>query len=178
MMIRFVLLSLAVLSAPVASTSAQEGSSRLVDSINVLLAHASTDAIPDADRIELFLLRFDHKPDAAEDSGNAQFAIPGTELAFPIIADKELRGKECNRLIAAWRKTSVSRGGGAFCHVPKYGVRIYRGERLLLATTVSHECENFYLPQIDPETGTPVSRMTSFGGGQRELLKVLASYFR
>jgi hypothetical protein len=35
----------------------------------------------------------------------------------------------------------------ALCHEPFYGLRFYSGKKLLFETSVSWECNNFYVPQ-------------------------------
>jgi len=62
------------------------------------------------------------------------------------------------------------------CHTPPYGVRFYRDNKMLFETTVCWECHNFYLPEIDPETGEMKLLLYGFKNDSRA--KKLLSIFQ
>lgn len=116
-----------------------------------LLAHAFTDSIPDADRIDLYHITGIVERDKKNGAG---FELAGKDVSFVVSSKKTLRGKNCQKIIAAWRRLRIPDGsGGAFCHTPPYGIRFYRGNDVLLETTICWECHNFYMPTIDQNTG-------------------------
>ena len=99
-----------------------------------LLAHAFTDSIPDADRIDLFHLTGAFERDKKR--GDV-FEIAGKDVSFAVASKKTLRGRNCDKIIDAWRRLRIPDGsGGAFCHTPPYGIRFYRGDDLVLETTI------------------------------------------
>ena len=116
-----------------------------------LLAHAFTDSLPDVDRIDLFHITGAFEQDKKK---GEVFEIAGNDVSFAVASKKTLRGKNCEKIIEAWRCLRIPQGpGGAFCHTPPYGIRLYRGDKVLLETTICWECHNFYMSTIDQETG-------------------------
>lgn len=136
-----------------------------------LLLHAFTDSVPDADRIDLF-----HITGAVErDKNNGDvFEIAGDDVSFVVASRKTLRGKNCKKIIDAWRRLQIPKGpGGAFCHTPPYGIRFYRGNDVLLETTICWECHNFYMPTIDQDTGVLRLSLQSVEDKGNRLFQVL-----
>lgn len=152
------------------SASAQDHDS-LRANASRLLAHAFTDSIPDADRIDLFHITGSVEPDKTRGD---LFAIAGNDVSFTVASKKTLRGKNCDKIIDAWRRLQIPEGpGGAFCHTPPYGIRFYRGDELLLETTICWECHNFYMPTIDPKTGALQLSLHSVHDKGKRLFQVL-----
>lgn len=136
-----------------------------------LLAHAFTDSIPDADRIDLF-----HITGAVERDKKIGdvFEIAGKDVSFVVASKRILRGKNCEKIMDAWRRLRIPDGtGGAFCHTPPYGIRFYRGNDILLETTICWECHNFYMPTIDKDTGALRLSLQSVEDKGNRLFEVL-----
>ena len=152
------------------SVSAQDNDS-LRANASRLLAHAFTDSIPDADRIDLFHITGSVEPVKAKGD---LFVIAGNDVSFTVASKKTLRGKDCDKIIDAWRRLRIpEKPGGAFCHTPPYGIRFYRGNELLLETTICWECHNFYMPTIDLETGALQLSLQSVQDKGNRLFQVL-----
>lgn len=130
----------------------------------VRLAH--TEALPSVDRVEVFSLAFatGKREPAKTDSesfqvrpalpsaGNDPLILPSPEILAGIIASKVLTGKSAEKIADDWRSLQF-KPNSTFCHVPAYGLRFFREERLLLSVAVCWKCQNFYLPSVDPSTG-------------------------
>jgi hypothetical protein len=118
------------------------------------LAH--TEALPSFDRVELYAVSFPKRDPFSDETPKRK----ATSKTFPvrpygahadIHAHVTLKGADCVDLRTAWQSLAFDRLGGAFCHYPAYGFRLYRGDQLLFETTVCWECQNFYVPRYDPE---------------------------
>ncbi|MEM1070655.1 MAG: hypothetical protein AAGI63_17255 [Planctomycetota bacterium] len=118
----------------------------------MVLAH--TDALPKFDRIELYAVSM-KKSDASEEEPTKRKA---TDKTFPvrpygaqadIHAHVTLSGDDCEKFRKAWQSLNFDPLGGAFCHYPAYGFRLYRDDALLFESTVCWKCQNFYIPEYD-----------------------------
>ncbi len=143
----------------------------------LMLAH--TDALPQFDRAEVFAISF---PDR---KGNEKPKNSPTEKTFPVrpyglyadIHDQiTIKGEDCDRLRELWRSLSFDRFGGAFCHFPVYGFRLYRNDELLFETTVCWECQNFYIPKWSSKNQQ--ANYEWFGFADNEKSKALLEFFR
>lgn len=121
------------------------------------------EAIATAEKVEVYLLDFEmtHAEDAQQDS---EWAIRLPDDQFPIIpAGKQakilkrklLSTDEIKLLMPTLQKTLVTGGnsGGALCHFPVHGIRIWHGEDLIFQTSICHYCQNFYMTYPGDSTG-------------------------
>jgi len=142
------------------TSAAQEGQ-ELKTSLSRMSALAYTEAFPDVDRIELYTLLLERKLrveqlDALQ--SNKKFKIGssngfgGADVYVEVAAHVTIDGKKCKNITDAWRSMTFQ-PNGALCHVPPYGIRFFRNEKLLFETTVCWKCHNFYMPEIDSQSG-------------------------
>lgn len=107
-----------------------------------------------ADRVEVYLLDFSINKDYGyrlkdDEKG---FPIrpysrePFDEAKTKILNTSKVPAKEIPTWCAAVTKmvTSDKESGGAFCHYPIHGLRIYAGTKLLFETSICWTCNNFY----------------------------------
>jgi len=145
-----------------------------------MLSLAHTDALARFDRIELYAVSMP-KP-----FGDEEPKREPTESTFPvrpygvyadIHAHKTIRGAACDELRTTWQSLAFDRLGGAFCHHPVYGFRLYRDDDLLFETTVCWECQNFYVPRYDPDKRRYTHGWYGFANDDnaKSLLKLLRS---
>lgn len=127
---------------------------------------AFTESLPEADRIELFILAVDweSKNPPAKDDPEKQSkdrfllrsfsgSLPETDNPYiDVVSHATIKGNACKAILDTWRKLKF-RPNGAFCHAPVYGIRFYRNDELLYETTVCWRCHNFYIPEYDPQSG-------------------------
>ena len=101
-----------------------------------------------ADRIDVFLLDHSIGKDAA-------YKPKGREEAFPIrpynketkiLKTGSVAPKDIAKWTAALRKTLMSdkEAGGALCHFPIHGLRVYARNKLLFETSLCWHCHNYY----------------------------------
>lgn len=144
-----------------------------------MLSLVHTDALPRFDRADLYAVSF---PDP---EGNERPKSKPTDKTFPVRpyglhADVHghatLEGEACDRLRDAWQSLAFDRLGGAFCHYPAYGIRLYRDNALLFETTICWQCQNFYVPSYDAEE----RRFTHgwYGFANDAAAKALLEFFR
>ncbi|MCC9600551.1 hypothetical protein LOC67_08260 [Stieleria sp. JC731] len=121
-----------------------------------MLSLAHTDALPQFDRVELYAVSIPKRDPFNDESPKPET----TDKTFPVRpygthadvhAHVSLTGGNCTKFRQAWQSLAFDRLGGAFCHYPAYGFRLYRNNVLLFETTVCWECQNFYVPRFDPE---------------------------
>ena len=85
-------------------------------------------------------------------------AAPGTPVigTFPLLpygkdkttsmfASFGLEGAELEKFLECWEFQTVSIAGGAMCHGPPYGFRLYAGDRLVTETSICWHCSNFVM---------------------------------
>ncbi|WP_218933910.1 hypothetical protein [Rubripirellula lacrimiformis] len=121
-----------------------------------MLSLAHTDALPSFDRVELYAVSLpkrdpfgDEKPERKP--AGETFPIRPYGNQATIHAHVTLTGADCDELRTAWQSLAFDRQGGAFCHYPVYGFRLYRSDALLFETTVCWQCRNFYVPRFDAD---------------------------
>ena len=143
-----------------------------------------TDALPRCDRVEILAI---FRPQNPFDE-SAKQEIP-KEKAFPlrpygssalILASRIVGDTDAEKVCKAWRALEFDRLGGAFCHVPAYGLRFYRGDDLLFETSVCWKCRNFYLPTLERKNGKTVYQWYGFSGNQdaKDLLDLMKSLLK
>lgn len=119
-----------------------------------MLALAHTDALPRFDRVELYALTMPAPFDDEEPKRKATsqtFPVRPYGLHADVQGHATLKGDACQKVRSAWQSLTFDRTGGSFCHYPVYGFRLYRGDDLLMETTVCWQCQNFYVPRYDSE---------------------------
>ncbi|WP_413432565.1 hypothetical protein [Crateriforma spongiae] len=148
---------------------------RRYQSLASLVQAAHTTDLPVVDRIEVFALPvFDHEENREPTPQSDTFLVrpesPKTddstvislsEISVRPISSKAFDAKVAKRIADDWRALKF-RPNGAFCHVPTYGIRFYRGDELIFNVSVCWKCHNFYLPAIDPDSGQPSSILYGF----------------
>ena len=110
------------------------------------------DALKHADGVEILLLSFtmvEEVPDGQEDH---YFRIKPYKSFSKILVRKRLKGAS----IATGRAVTVNLlkeqddlDGGAMCHFPIHGIRLFRGEDIIFKTSICWKCSNYYLEYPD-----------------------------
>ena len=103
-----------------------------------ILDHQTVD-LPAVTRAEVFLLG-----EIEDDAGARAFPIRPYNEKAPILDEATLRGEKAESLASLWRSRSFD-GGGAMCHVPLYGLRLYSRNKLVLETSLCWKCNNCFL---------------------------------
>ncbi|WP_182868000.1 hypothetical protein [Stieleria mannarensis] len=121
-----------------------------------MLSLAHTDALPGFDRAELYAVSLPKRDpfsdqDSRRESSAQSFPVRPYGVHADIHAHVSITGGDCARIRRAWQSLSFDRLGGAFCHTPAYGMRLYRDDALLFETTICWECQNFYVPRYDAQ---------------------------
>jgi hypothetical protein len=93
----------------------------------------------DVDRIEIFLLA---APAGAEGKGTFPVRAYGSD--YPVYGTATITGADARKAAELWTYTPKS-GGGAMCHEPPYGIRMYAGEKLRFESSICWACSNFYI---------------------------------
>ncbi|TWU51537.1 hypothetical protein Poly59_31290 [Rubripirellula reticaptiva] len=129
-MIRILTLTLAVLPllASAQDTSPRNAYESRIETARHEYRKAISKQIRSAKSVELVLLRFDDvkKPDPFNDD-ESRFPIAPYGATCGIISTKKLNADECKDLLLALADQIEKRShtGGAFCHYPIHGIRIY-----------------------------------------------------
>jgi len=101
-----------------------------------------------ANRAEIYLLDFSIGKDAAyaPKDDDAVFPIRPYDKETKILKTYKVPPKDIPKWCAAVTKliTSDKPSGGALCHFPIHGIRIYAGDQLLFETSICWECGNYY----------------------------------
>ena len=182
---RILLVSYIIVLVDFDTSAAQEGQ-ELKTSLSRMSALAYTEAFPDVDRIELYTLLLESKlRDEQLDAlpSNEKFKIGssngfgGADIYVEVAAHVTIDGKKCKDITDAWRSMTFQ-PNGAFCHVPPYGMQFFRKEKLLFETTVCWKCHNFYMPEIDSQSGEMKLLLYGFKDDSRakKLLAVLQKH--
>ena len=150
---------------------------------------AFTESLPEVDRIELFRVVRDSdnsvppKEPNVEQMSKDKFLIRsfdgsvlGNEKSYiDVDSHVTIKADRCKEIVETWRKMKF-KPNGAFCHVPPYGVRFYKDDKLLFETTICWKCHNFYIPEYDPKTGE--LKMVIFGFDDNANAKKLLNLFQ
>jgi len=102
--------------------------------------------IKKADRVVIYLVDFDGISDEdifADD--DETIAIAPYDKRTKILSTKEVQAEDRKVLLVALSKkiAEPEHTGGAFCHFPIHGIRVYAGENLLHEGTFCWVCGNF-----------------------------------
>lgn len=120
-----------------------------------MLVLAHTDALPRFDRIELYALEsVDPQLVNRAIQDDSRFPILAEGISAKILAHRTILGKDCDEFRKRWRSLTFDGVGGALCHHPSYGFRIYRKQELLFATTIGWRSQNFAIPIRDSGEAT------------------------
>jgi hypothetical protein len=101
-----------------------------------------------ADRVEVFLL--DHAmgkdPAYQPKEGDETFPIRPYNKETKILKKLTIPAPQIPKWAAAVTKmlTTEKWGGGAMCHFPIHGMRIYFRDQLLFETSICWKCDNYY----------------------------------
>ena len=114
------------------------------------------DAMKHADGAEIFLLSFTPAKDVPDDiqyDDKRYFPVLGYEDCHHEILDrKRLTGEklaQCREATVKLLQEEKDWGGGALCHMPIHGIRLYRGENLIFQTSICWKCTNYYIQYPD-----------------------------
>jgi len=115
-------------------------------------------ALSSATRIEIYLLDFemtkvkgretDHDGDWAIGMPEDQFPITPYEKQSKILKRKVLTLDEVQLFLPGLQRTIAAEkgAGGAFCHYPIHGVRVWNHEdEVVFQTSICHYCGNFFM---------------------------------
>lgn len=116
---------------------------------------AFSDAIAGATNVEVYLLDFETKPvkGATEfsswilDLPKDQFPILPYVATSRILKRKKLSADEIALLMPSLQATIAveKNNGGAMCHFPIHGIRIWSGDEIVFQTSICYQCMNFYM---------------------------------
>lgn len=116
------------------------------------------DALKHADGAEVFLLSFTmdrEVPDGQEDN---YFSIKPYKSFSKILDRKRLKANDiisCRSATVELLNESDDHNGGAMCHFPIHGIRLFKGEEVIFETSICWKCSNYYLEYpSDFETAT------------------------
>ncbi|HRE90561.1 MAG TPA: hypothetical protein PK095_15625, partial [Myxococcota bacterium] len=73
------------------------------------------------------------------------FPVRPYESDEPIYGEVTLTGEQLEEFLDYWRWQTPVYGGGAMCHHPPYGFRLYKGRSLVAETSLCWECSNYYV---------------------------------
>lgn len=96
-----------------------------------------------ADRTIVYLVDFEIKAPSA--IGEDSIYIPSYKKSSKILATKELKDEEGSKMLEALARqvAKPDHTGGAFCHFPIHGIRIYRKGEEIYEGTFCWACSNF-----------------------------------
>ncbi|MBI5496620.1 MAG: hypothetical protein HY904_16485 [Deltaproteobacteria bacterium] len=128
--------------------------------------------LPAVDRVEVALLgpRLP-RPDSSGASATAPpFPVyPYGDFA-QVRAVRVLDAQDAARLAGLWRQQAFAAGQARSCHKPAWGIRFFSGDKLLLETSLSWECRNFYLPGLTDYRWWGLDTATPSAGALRDTL--------
>ena len=104
------------------------------------------DEIKSADKVVVYLVNFE-VTDGLDPFYNDEktISVKPYESRTEILSRKELSGKDLNNVLSllSAQIAKPKHSGGAFCHFPIHGIRIYKGGEVLHEGTFCWVCENF-----------------------------------
>jgi hypothetical protein len=74
--------------------------------------------------------------------------VAGSFLKYPATARLRLSDEGAQKIVDAWTSLSRRRDISGMCHHPPYGLRFFRGEKLVFETTVCWHCWNYTIPVL------------------------------
>lgn len=101
--------------------------------------------LKDADRVVLYLVSFDGFTNGSLDGDGDEIHIGPYNQWTKILKKRELGQIDSTKVLTALTKQIVEpeQSGGAFCHYPIHGIRIYKGDEILHEGTFCWVCCNF-----------------------------------
>lgn len=114
-----------------------------------------SEAIAGATKVEVYLLDFETiTPESLPNDAFWDERLP--EDQFPIVPygqvskilnRKRVTSKEIVQLMPSLKATIAveENYGGALCHFPVHGIRIWTGDKLVFQTSICYKCTNFYM---------------------------------
>ncbi len=110
------------------------------------------EALKHADGAEILLLSFTPVKTIPEGEDEKYFPILPYDSHAEILDRKRIHEEKVVKGRDATVKLLQEKedlGGGAFCHFPIHGIRLYRGEDLIFQTSLCWECANYYIEYPD-----------------------------
>ena len=105
-----------------------------------------TTQLPKVSKVELYAIQLYGSPSEGSPKGKT-FPIRPYKMDATIISERVVEGADAEQIAALWRNLELGWQFQALCHTPFYGLRFYSGKKLLFETSVSWECNNFYVPK-------------------------------
>lgn len=94
--------------------------------------------VSDVTKVKIYLLM-----GSDEQRSTETFPIPSNGTNDPVYGEVMLTGEQLEEFLKHWRWQTPVNGGGAMCHHPPYGFRLYKGSILVTETSVCWECSNY-----------------------------------
>lgn len=152
----FLLMTIPIL-APAQEVSPEAIYQQHIDKARADYRKAIAKKIRDAKEVELLLLRFDDVKDFKKLAGvgevdRGRFPVAPYKATTSVMSAKKFNAVQCKELllVLAGQIEKPVHSGGAFCHFPIHGVRIYSNERskdgagnVVYSGTFCWVCENF-----------------------------------
>ncbi len=111
------------------------------------------DTFKTADRVEIYLLEFSIGEDTrhAPKKGDEVFPVRPYGTETKVLNKRTVLTSDVPKwsITAAKLVASDKKAGGAFCHYPIHGIRIYAGDLLLFETSICWVCDNYYFTYDD-----------------------------
>jgi len=110
------------------------------------------DAIKHADGAEILLLNFTPVKEVPEGKEEKYFPILPYGSHTEILDRKRLNAEklaQCREATVKLLQEENDWGGGAFCHFPIHGIRLFRGEEVIFQTSICWKCINYYIEYPD-----------------------------
>jgi hypothetical protein len=101
--------------------------------------------VTDVDEARIYLIQGEGKSDGT-------FPIRPYKRDDPTYGTIVLKGEELQGFLGLWASQKGNPRGGAMCHDPAYGFRLYRRGTLVRETSMCWHCWNFYIPVYPGET--------------------------
>ena len=103
------------------------------------------DEVEGVDEARIYLIQGEGKSDGT-------FPIRPYNREDPTYGSVNLKGAELAEFLGLWISQQGNASGGAMCHDPAYGFRLYRRGSLVRETSMCWHCWNFYLSPYPGET--------------------------
>ena len=113
--------------------------------------------ISKADRVQLCLLH----PELSQDKASVQEAerfwvLPYRKFArilktLDLPQEASLRARSS---LSALLRVRDDAEGGAWCHEPRYGIRVFAGDRVVFSTSLCWKCQNYFVSYPNDDEGS------------------------
>jgi len=117
-----------------------------IESARAKYRAGQSDMIRKADRVIIYLVAFDTiSKEEIFENGDDVIKISSSSGVVNILETKEVGDENKAKILDALAKqiAKPEHNGGAMCHFPIHGIRVYRGEKLLHEGTLCWMCGNF-----------------------------------